>query len=153
MKAKYIVPETDLIFPIIVFVGKKFHIKNDFILQKEGVGWYKKNKPIIIDSRGKVFKVISAEVNSSILWWKFFTTLDNSLVKVKPEIEDEIGYMSVEELKEKIIDSINTHPRQGWTGVDTSIKVIIEKVKRFQTYKDLINYFSFFNVSPSNIWR
>lgn len=139
-----------IIKPFIEFIEKenKFYINNSSVIFR---GKYDDKKSMLfikrtlIDSQGQVLNIIDfnyLEINllKSLLYGQ-------KVYAVEPIIEGEIGYMSLEELKDKIINHIKIHPKQGWKGVDVSTKVIIEKIKNFDNYKDLIMYFKYFEIS------
>ncbi len=121
-----------------VYTRKKRIAAEFFLRDKKHVKKYQENV-VIIDSEGNVYTQIGKKQvdGFSLLYSIVYLT---KMVYVESVVEDEVGFMSLSELKATIMEVIKNKPKK-WLPLGP-VSVIAEFLDEAKTYKEVMRVFS-----------
>jgi len=128
--------------PIIYINNKRSEIdsrKENFLFCSSGYEDKAYIGTIIVDSKGHMLRIKKVFPTGGLLFWtslKYFSPVR----EVDLEIEGEIEIISIDELKDFIIDTISKK-KKIWLALDT-FENISTDIKRCVTHRDIIIYFN-----------
>ncbi|QXP55824.1 hypothetical protein H0I25_17460 [Cellulophaga sp. HaHa_2_95] len=120
-----------------VYIRKKRIAAESFLRDKKHVKTYQKNV-VIIDSQGNVYTQIRKKQTGGISLWYSIVYL-TKMVYVESVVEDEVGFMSVSELKTTIMEIIKKKPKK-WLPLGP-VNIIQEFLDEAKTYKEVMRVF------------
>lgn len=136
----------DLVFPIILFEkndSKMFSLNYKFLMgdiRHKGIGFKKVD---IIDSTGRLIHVKDVEQVSGLKLWESIK-LVGLIVKLNPIVEGEVSYITLNELKNRVLQHLSRHVSDwSYLGPPSEIE---QSVERASSFKDLIMVFNILTV-------
>ncbi|ADV49651.1 hypothetical protein Celal_2360 [Cellulophaga algicola DSM 14237] len=121
-----------------VYIRKKRIAAESFLRDKKHVKTYQKNV-VIIDSQGNVYTQIRKKQAGEISLWHSIVYL-TKMVYVESVVEDEVGFMSLSELKATIMVIVKNKPKK-WLPLGP-VNVVQEFLDEAKTYKEVMRVFN-----------
>ena len=131
-----------LVSPIMYVDNKRSEIdsrKENYLFCSSGYEDKAYRGTVVVDASGRILKIKKVSPVGRLLFWtslKYFSPVR----EVEPEIEGEIDNISVDELKDFILDTISKK-KKTWLALDT-FENISKDIRRCVTHRDIIVYFN-----------